>query len=268
MMSSTYGWLTESALSIERPIPLKGVSQQSQLRLSYIVRKQQENQQQQLNEQRPLFVKAAREGKLFTHDAPCSRRWTRPSKKPLDWATRKLADKNDGVGSRIAADELKGEKCTQDPHSVASHLDRKSKLYDRLGALLQQKIAQRVFLFINYAPSFICLEIVLLCCLEVGGLEHSTSAVQLLQLHQKRRITERIDSQAEPAGPRLSAEALAELLNFNEGLAIFKETEYVRNGKRWREYFAVSVPFTVRTCYYAHSSAGFNVLEFGWLFLM
>lgn len=135
---------------------------------------------------------------------------------PLDWATRKLADKNDGVGSRIAADELKGEKCTQDPHSVASHLDRKSKLYDRLGALLQQKIAQRVFLFINYAPSFICLEIVLLCCLEVGGLEHSTSAVQLLQLHQKRRITERIDSQAEPAGPRLSAEALAELLNFNE----------------------------------------------------
>ncbi|CDJ70394.1 hypothetical protein, conserved [Eimeria necatrix] len=209
-MSSTYGWLTESALSIERPIPLKGVSQQSQLRLSYIIRKQQESQQQQLNEQRPLFVKAARDGKLFTHDAPCSRRWTRPSKKPLDWATRKLADKNDGVGLRIAADELKGGKCTQDLHSVASHLDRKSKLYDRL----------------------------------VGGLEHSTSAVQLLQLHQKRRMTERIDSQPEPTGPRLSAEALAELLNFNEGLVTLEETEYAENGKRWREYFVISVAFT------------------------
>lgn len=138
-----------------------------------------------------------------------------PTLQPLDWATRKLADKNDGVGLRIAADELKGGKCTQDLHSVASHLDRKSKLYDRLGALLQQKKLSACLL-INYAPSFICLENVLLCCLAVGGLEHSTSAVQLLQLHQKRRMTERIDSQPEPTGPRLSAEALAELLNFNE----------------------------------------------------
>lgn len=80
-MSSTYGWLTESALAIERPVPLRGVSQQSQLRLSSIVRKQRESQQAQVDAQRSLFVEAAKEGRVFTHDAPCSRRWTRPSKK-------------------------------------------------------------------------------------------------------------------------------------------------------------------------------------------
>lgn len=52
------------------------------------------------------------------------------------------------------------------------------------------------------------------------------------------------------------------------GLVTFEETEYAENGKRWREYFVISVAFTVRTCYYAHFSAGFNALEFGWLFLM
>ncbi|CDJ31529.1 uncharacterized protein EMH_0009360 [Eimeria mitis] len=182
-MSSTYGWLTESALAIERPVPLRGVSQQSQLRLSAIVRKQRESLQQRLDAQRYLFVEAAKEGRVFTHDAPCSRRWTRPSKKPLDWIGRQLAGKNEGVTLRNAADELDRINNTRDVNTVSIHLERKAKLYDRL----------------------------------VGGVAHNTSAAQLLQLNQKRRIAQRDNPAVEPTGPLLSTEALAELLNLPEG---------------------------------------------------
>lgn len=81
IMSSTYGWLTESTLAFERPVPVRGVSRQSQIRLSSIIRRQQENQQRQLAEQRSLFDLAAKEGKVFTHDVQCDRRWTRPNTK-------------------------------------------------------------------------------------------------------------------------------------------------------------------------------------------
>ena len=82
-MSSTYGWLTESALAFERPVPLRGVSQQSQLLLASVIKKQQVTQQQQLAEQRPVFEAAARERKVFRHDAECDRKWTRPTKKVI-----------------------------------------------------------------------------------------------------------------------------------------------------------------------------------------
>ncbi|CDJ59930.1 hypothetical protein, conserved [Eimeria maxima] len=190
-MSSTYGWLTESALAIERPIPIRGVSQQSQLRLSSIVRKQQESQQQRVDAQRPVFVEAAKEGRVFTHDVPCSRRWTRPSKKPLDWIGRQFAGRNDGVALRDAADERDRISHTPDINAVSAHLERKAKLYDRL----------------------------------VGGLDHSASALQLLQLNQKRRVVQRDTPVVGPTGPLLSTEALAALLNFSEGSDVCQDNE-------------------------------------------
>ncbi|XP_026190203.1 uncharacterized protein LOC34617532 [Cyclospora cayetanensis] len=181
-MSSTYGWLTESTLPIERPVPLRGVSQESQLALSSIVRKHQEYQRKQLGEQRALFAQAAKEGKLFTHDADCARRWTRPTRKALDWFGRQLAGRNDGVGLRSAADEVASNRRIEVLSDVGRHLEKKAKLYDRL----------------------------------VGGFTPNTSALQLLQLSQKRRIDQGQKYVAEQCGPPLSTEALSELLNITE----------------------------------------------------
>lgn len=52
--------------------------------------------------------------------------------------------------------------------------------------------------------------------LAVGGLDHSASALQLLQLNQKRRVVQRDTPVVGPTGPLLSTEALAALLNFSE----------------------------------------------------
>ncbi|KAL8272362.1 hypothetical protein Esti_003652 [Eimeria stiedai] len=194
-MTSTYGWLTESALAIERPIPLRGVSQQSQLLLSEIVKKHQESQQTRLAHQRPIFAEAAKAGKVFIHDAECDRRWTRPTAKaslafaPLLWAERALAARNDGVEMRSAADEAEGNRRTQTLNNIGSHLENKAKLYERI----------------------------------VGALSQSSSASLLIQLRQKRRLVQRAlhsegahESEAELPSPRLSAEALTELLTLPE----------------------------------------------------
>ncbi|KAL8438979.1 hypothetical protein Efla_006924 [Eimeria flavescens] len=166
-MSSTYGWLTESALAIERPVPLRGVSQQSQRLLSEIVRQQRENQQIRIAHERPLFEDKEKAGKVFTHDA-----------------------ENDGVELRKAADEAERSRRKQHLSNIESHLENKSKLYDRI----------------------------------VGGLSHSSSASLLLQLRQKRRnVQKKTRSQCahqaekELVGPQLSAEALTELIALPEG---------------------------------------------------
>lgn len=185
-MSSTYGWLTESSLAIERPVALRGISQQTQILLASIVRKQQESQQRQLVEQRPLFLAAAKEGKVFTHSAECDRRWTRPTTKPLDWAERQLAARNVGVALRNAADEAEESRYMHDPSSVEAHLENKSKLYDRI----------------------------------VSGATQTASASLLLQLRQKRRTVQKSqrllsasDLRSELSDPQLSTDALTELIN-------------------------------------------------------
>lgn len=183
-MSSTYGWLTESALAFERPVPLRGVSQRSQLLLASIVKKHQASHEQQLAEQRPLFAAAAREGKVFTHDAECDRRWTRPTKRPLDWAERQLAGKNEGVGFRNAADERERKRVSHDLSAIEEHLERKAKLYDHI----------------------------------VGGAGSGISALQLLQPNRKRRVAQSAKSIEKEAGPQLSTEAMAELLDLTDGL--------------------------------------------------
>lgn len=190
-MSSTYGWLTESALAIERPVPLRGVSQQSQILLASVVRKQQERQQKQLSEQQPLFAHAAKSGKVFTHDeAECARRWTRPTTKPLDWAGRQFAGRNDGIGLRSARDESERNCRAQNFLSVESHLEKKAKLYDRI----------------------------------VRGVFQNTPASLLLHLRQKRRNVQKsqhmatVHDQAQDlTSPQLSIEALAELVDLPDG---------------------------------------------------
>ncbi|KAL8445802.1 hypothetical protein Emed_005358 [Eimeria media] len=191
-MSSTYGWLTESALAIERPVPLRGVSQQSHLLLSEIVKKHQEAQKARLTQQRQIFAEAAKAGKIFTHEAECDR--SQPYGvwflQPLVWSERALAARNDGVELRSAADEAEGNRRMQTLSNIGSHLENKAKLYDRI----------------------------------VGGLAQSSSASLLLQLRQKRRIVQRAlssddvnESAAELPSPQLSAEALSELLTLPEG---------------------------------------------------
>ena len=55
---------------------------------------------------------------------------------PLGWAERHLAGSNRGVASRSAADELERDRRAQDIKTVGIHLEKKAKLYDRIGKLI------------------------------------------------------------------------------------------------------------------------------------